>query len=71
MSAPTPGLYRHYKGGKYRVLHTGLNEATSEPVVVYQAQNETGQIWVRPVSSFTEWVDVDGVKIPRFTKIGN
>lgn len=67
----TPGLYRHYKGNEYRVLHLGTREDDLTPVVIYQAQNDDGRIWVRPVTSFNEMVDVNGVETPRFARIGD
>ncbi|MCP1674320.1 hypothetical protein J2T57_001422 [Natronocella acetinitrilica] len=42
----------HRKGGKYRVLHRGLLEATLDPVVVYQAAD--GLVWVRPAAEFDD-----------------
>ena len=66
-----PGVYRHYKGGLYRVLHLGTDEENDVPVVIYQAQNAEGRIWVRPVARFIELVDVGGVVSPRFKRIGD
>lgn len=32
-----PGIYRHYKGGHYRVLGIAKNEATGQLTVVYHS----------------------------------
>ncbi len=53
------GVYRHYKGGLYRVHTVAYFEATLEPVVVYESLTDSelvpkGTFWVRPLSEFTE-----------------
>ncbi len=50
-----PGqVYRHRKGGEYRVLLLlGTQEATLEPVVIY-ASTENSRVWVRPVTEFLD-----------------
>ena len=48
---PWRATHRHKKGGLYRVLGEGVNEANrSETLVIYD--DETGQIWVRPSVEF-------------------
>lgn len=61
-----PGLYRHYKGQRYRVLGTALHSETEEALVVYQAMYGERGLWVRPLAMFTETVELDGEPIPRF-----
>lgn len=63
------GIYRHYKGQEYEVIGTGLFEATEEPCVMYRALYGEGQVWIRPVTSFEEQVNVDGVMVPRFERL--
>lgn len=65
MSLPT-GLYRHYKGGAYRVLGTARHTETEEEMVVYQALYGEFGLWVRPLAMFSETVEVDGETLPRF-----
>ncbi len=60
------GIYRHYKGGEYRILNEALNEETKEAVVVYQDINDEKKIWVRPKAVFLEEVEIEGEKKPRF-----
>ncbi len=67
----TPGIYEHYKGGRYEVIGVGIFETTEEPVVIYKAlyENEMSDLWVRPVPSFEETVTVDNVEVPRFSRV--
>lgn len=61
-------VYKHFKGGLYRVLHEALDSETGEPCVVYQALYGERKIWVRPKSMFFETIERNGKKIPRFEK---
>ncbi|SEQ38001.1 Protein of unknown function [Amphritea atlantica] len=62
-----PGLYQHYKGAEYQVLHLARHSETEEWLVVYQPCYGERDIWVRPLSMFTENVTVtDGSVVPRF-----
>lgn len=61
--------YRHFKGGKYRLLAVGRDSETLEPVVVYQALYGDGDVWVRPYEMFFGKVVRDGVEIDRFREI--
>ncbi|WP_144391641.1 DUF1653 domain-containing protein [Pleionea sediminis] len=61
-----PGIYRHYKGSDYLVLDTARHSETDEWMVIYQPQYGDKGLWVRPLDMFTELVDFDGEKVPRF-----
>ncbi|MFC5524931.1 DUF1653 domain-containing protein [Rhodanobacter ginsengisoli] len=63
---PTAGIYRHYKGQRYRVLGTARHSETLEPLVVYQALYGDHGLWVRPASMFNETIELDGEPIARF-----
>lgn len=63
------GLYRHYKGGEYRVMGVARHSETEELLVVYQPQYGERDWWVRPLSMFTEQVEIEGRLIPRFQHI--
>ena len=63
----TTGLYQHYKGQQYRVLGVAKHSETEEELVVYQALYGAFGLWVRPLSMFTEQVEVDGQQQARFT----
>lgn len=61
--------YRHFKGGKYRLLAIGRDSETLAPVVVYQALYGDGDVWVRPYEMFFGKVVRDGAEIDRFREI--
>ena len=64
-------LYRHYKGGIYRIVALALEESSGESVVVYESVSEPEKIWTRPLSVFTEEVvRPSGEKVSRFEYIG-
>jgi len=64
--SPTAGIYRHYKGQRYRVLGTARHSETMEEVVVYQALYGDFGLWVRPSAMFCETVEMEGEPIARF-----
>ncbi len=64
-----PGIYKHSKtGNEYKVHFVAKHSETLEDLVVYEAlyENKKSNFWVRPVSMFTEEVEINGVKVPRF-----
>ena len=63
------GIYRHYKGSLYQVLHTAKHSETEESFVVYRCLYGEYDIWVRPLTMFTEIVNIDGKEVPRFELI--
>ena len=65
-----PGRYRHFKGNEYRVLLIARHSETEEEMVVYQALYGEYGYWVRPASMWTEIVERDGQRFPRFEYIG-
>lgn len=60
------GIYHHYKGSLYQVLHTAQHSETEEPLVVYRCLYGEYGVWVRPLAMFTETVEVDGKQVARF-----
>lgn len=56
-----PGLYRHFKGGMYRVLGIVQHSETEELLVMYESLRN-GTFWVRPLQMFAS--PVDRVKYP-------
>ena len=61
------GIYKHYKGQLYQVLHVATHSETREKLVVYQCLYEDYSIWVRPYEMFIEQVQLeDGSLISRF-----
>ena len=73
----SPGLFRHYKGGHYRVLFIAKdsnNAGNDGNVVVYVSLGEPGRISVRNEAEFDEDVETfegDIVTVKRFTRIGD
>lgn len=66
-----PGRYRHFKGREYRVLYLARHSETLEPMVVYQALYGARGIWVRPAGMWNEIVEQGGLRMPRFTYLGD
>jgi hypothetical protein len=78
MSEPLPplietpkGLYRHYKGGMYRVLGTVRHSEDLEPMTLYQALYGEQGLWVRPAAMFADVAEFNGKVQPRFTRLGD
>ncbi len=65
----TPGRYRHYKGRDYQVMTTASHSETEELLVVYQCLYGDYSWWVRPLSLFTQTVEVNGATVARFQLI--
>ena len=64
-----PGLYRHFKGGLYRVEGIVRHSETLEEMVVYRALYGEGGLWVRPAAMWNETVTHEGVLQPRFAPV--
>ena len=64
------GIYEHYKGNRYEVIGLARHSETREELVVYKALYETefgkDSLWVRPLTMFTETVEVNGKRVARF-----
>lgn len=60
------GVYRHFKGNRYRVEGLALHSETLEPMVLYRALYGAGEAWVRPAAMWGEQVEINGEKTPRF-----
>ncbi len=65
----TQGIYRHYKGSLYQVLHTAQHSETEESLVVYRCLYGEYGVWVRPLAMFAKTVSVEGKEVPRFELI--
>ena len=63
------GIYRHYKGSLYQVLHTAQHSETEESLVVYRCLYGEYGVWVRPLAMFSETVMIDDREVPRFKLI--
>ena len=67
---PKDGIryFRHFKGNRYRLLHTAFDSETLQRMVVYQALYGERKCWVRPEKMFFENVARDANRFPRFTE---
>ena len=65
------GKYIHSKsGGEYEVLGVARHEATLQELVVYRSLYGDHSLWARDLDVFTEEVELDGEKKPRFRYVG-
>ena len=64
------GIYQHYKGKYYEVLHLARHSETEEWMVVYKTLYDEESIWVRPYEMFVEDVIVKGKTVKRFAFVG-
>ena len=64
-----PGIYRHFKGGIYRVIGIAKHSEDLSPMVVYQSLKDDSY-WVRPAEMWNETVDRDGEIKLRFQYVG-
>lgn len=65
------GIYQHYKGNLYQVLHVAKHSETEEVLVVYRALYSDYGVWVRPLTMFIETIEIHGKTVPRFKRIKN
>lgn len=66
------GIYKHSKSGNLYQVHSVVKHSeTLEDLVVYEClyENLTSKMWVRPLAMFTEEVEINGEKVPRFELI--
>ena len=64
------GRYRHFKGHYYEVIGMVRHSETLEDMVLYRALYGEGGLWVRPAAMWNEIVERNGVKVKRFTYVG-
>ena len=62
-------IWQHYKGGIYNVISLGYHSETQEEMIIYEDMN--GKVWIRPSEMFLEHIEVNGVEVPRFKKVGD
>lgn len=60
------GIYRHYKGNRYKVVGVAKHSETVEEMVVYEALYGEGGLWVRNKEMFLENVTINGETVERF-----
>lgn len=60
------GIYKHFKGGYYHVVCVARNDEDDELRVVYFPLHGNYGLKSRPLSNFTEHVEMDSYSGPRF-----
>ena len=60
------GKYRHFKGNLYQVENIARHSENMEYFVVYRALYGDGGLWIRPLKMFSEMIERDGKRFPRF-----
>jgi hypothetical protein len=60
------GVYRHYKGNRYEVIGFAKHSESLEDLVVYKALYGKCEMWCRPLSMWSETIEVDGKTVKRF-----
>jgi hypothetical protein len=66
MDRPAPGIYRHYKGKEYRLYDIATHSETGELLAVYRPLYGDRALWARPLSMWSEAVEVGDDTQPRF-----
>lgn len=66
MDLPKKGFYRHFKGKRYELLDFAKHSETAEIMVIYRALYGENDLWVRPLSMWSEQVERDGRVYTRF-----
>ena len=61
--------YRHFRGKIYKVLYICKDAGTNRTMVVYRAQHGDYQVWVQSLEKFTEFIDKNGYRGPRFMEV--
>lgn len=65
-----PGLYKHYKGGEYQVLHLAVDKEKNKVQVVYK-DKDSENYYLRSLQNFQGKVKVGKVLKPRFEFISD
>lgn len=62
-------IWRHYKGGMYRIVTLAVNNQTDElyDAVVYQDTTDESKIWTQSKARFLSTEEFEGKTVPRFT----
>ena len=63
------GIYRHFKGNEYELIGSARHSETMEEFAIYKALYGERGTWIRPVAMFTEEIERDGYKGPRFALV--
>jgi hypothetical protein len=67
----TPGIYRHYKGGIFKVISVARMDDTTDDYVVFHSvyqglERGEGGWWIRLQDEFLAEIEYKGKLVPRF-----
>lgn len=72
VDTPSPGRYRHFKGGYYEVLGIADLHSGDLDLVIYRSEAD-GSLHARAIADFDQWVIIeDGLRgraVPRFERV--
>lgn len=54
LDAPTGSLWKHRKGGIYRIVGHAMIEANMTPAIIYESLSGDAGLWVRPGDEFLD-----------------
>lgn len=66
LSQEMSGIYRHAKGGIYKLLFVARHSEDLSPMAIYESLNSPSGYWARPMDMWDEIVERDGILLPRF-----
>ncbi len=62
--------WQHYKGGNYVVVDIAIIELTQELAVIYRSLDHPASLWIRPLVTWQDMKEHDGVQVFRFRQAG-
>jgi hypothetical protein len=65
----TPGIYEHYKGGRYKVIGMAKHVERQAESVVYHPFHNPEKMYIISATSFNELVSVTSGVVKKFTKV--
>lgn len=66
---PEGSVWRHFKGGEYRIVRVVFDSETLQIEVVHEPVEYPGITFTRTMSNWLESVDFKGYTLPRFEHI--
>jgi hypothetical protein len=51
------GIYRHFKGEKYKVIGVAYHTETLDELVIYESLGDNKKIWARPKKMFFDVIE--------------
>lgn len=70
-TVPVGSIWRHFKGGDYRVLRVVFDSETLQLEVVHESISHPNVTFTRSMTNWLESVNFDGYTLPRFEHMEN